>query len=60
VFTKFSLFPLSLLTPANIANLCRFSLRVVRVNYFYVWGRAEKMKTRQHLNVEVYFLGCVV
>lgn len=51
----FSVFPLPLLTPANIANLCRISLRVLRVNYFYVWGCADKMEIRQRLNVVVDF-----
>ncbi len=55
MFTKFSVFPLSLLTPANIPNLYRFSLHVLRVNYFYVWGRADKMEMRQRLNVEANF-----
>lgn len=45
--------PLSLLTPANIAKPWRFSLRLLRVNYFYVWGRTDKMEMRQGLNMEV-------
>ena len=49
----FSVFPLSLLTPANIAKISRIPSLVLRLNYFYVRDRAGKTKLRQRLNVEV-------
>lgn len=36
---SFSVFFLSLLTPANIAKISRISARLLRLNYFYVSPR---------------------
>lgn len=49
------MFTLLLLTPANIAKIRRISASLLRLNYFYVWGRIGKTKLLQRLNMEVVF-----
>lgn len=50
---SFFVFLPSLLTPANTAKISRISSSLLRSNYFHVWGRIEKTKVLQRLNVEV-------
>ena len=47
------MFPLSLLTAANIADLCHIPSPLLRLNYFYAWGRIYKTELRERFNMEV-------